>query len=137
MKLTLLITNYTPEIGSAARLCEQLAENLAKRGHEIRVVTEHPRPHLMAVEARAREPQRRFFDVRSESGVTVIRLGLPKVPANSPVARAVEHFVGGPALAVYALLRLDSETVIVFSPPLPLAFAAAFAGRMRNVKVIV
>ena len=43
MKILIVVSNFVPEIGSAAHIYYDLAKAFVKRGHEVDVITSYPR----------------------------------------------------------------------------------------------
>jgi glycosyltransferase involved in cell wall biosynthesis len=130
----LLITDsYPPEIRSASHLMLELAEELTHRGHQVTVVTCWPQYNL--------DPNNKkiFSEVMTENSVRVIRM--------KHLAHHNVHFIiRGIAQLILPYLFMRKikqyvhekvDAVIVYSPPLPLAFVGAWAKKKWGAKNIL
>ena len=130
----LLITDsYPPEIRSASHLMLELAEELTSRGYRVTVVTCWPQYNL--------DPNNKqtFSEVMTENGVCVIRM--------KHLAHHNVHFIiRGIAQLILPYLFIRKikqhvhdkvDAVIVYSPPLPLAFVGAWAKKKWGAKNIL
>ena len=131
MKILLVTDSYPPEIRSASHLMLELAEELVARGHEVTVITTWPEYNLDQ-----REQQKHFNELEIEGSIKVIRVKtLPHHNVNY-VVRALSQLL----MPVQFLLKLHrykikTDTVVVYSPPLPLAFVGSWLRRkgVRNL----
>lgn len=137
MKLTLVVSYYPPEVGSAAHLFQELAKALAERGHDVTIVTARPRSYNVAGESLGRPAYRFTRNRRREGRVRVIRLAVPTAEQDSPFSRAVEHFLIGIVFGLHLLLSPGVDRYLVYSPPLPLAFAACIVAKVRGIPILV
>lgn len=119
MRVLLVTETYPPEIRSASHLMLELAEELSARGHQISVVTTWPQYNL----DRNKELQD-FKEVEIENGIKVLRIKtLPLRNVSYLVRGLVQLFV--PLQFLWKLYRkgmADHDVVLVYSPPLPMAF---------------
>lgn len=76
MNVLVIGTLYEPDLGPSAPLFTLLSENLAKRGHQINVITMVPHYPSGQVTASFRG---KLIWQATENGVRVIRIGLPSV----------------------------------------------------------
>lgn len=117
MKIALITDSYPPEIRSASHLMQELAEKLRDIGHEICVVTSHPRYNFSEDldEAYSKE-------YSLEDGIAVIRVKtLPHHKVNF-VVRGISQLTM-PYLFIRKIRKYvkgDIGAIIVYSPPLPL-----------------
>jgi colanic acid biosynthesis glycosyl transferase WcaI len=134
MKILFMAQCYAPEDVSAAVLITELAADLAKRGHEVTVVTGAPN-----------YPQGRIFSGYSNSlysvevldGVRVIRTWSYISPSKKFWARLF-HYGTYSATAFYGGLFAGRPDVIVsYSPPLPLGLSAWLLGRIIGVRWVL
>ena len=131
MKILLVTDSYPPEIRSASHLMLELAQELTTRGHEVTVITTWPEYNLDQ-----REQQKHFNELETEGSTKVIRVKtLPHHNVNY-VVRALSQLL----MPVQFLLKLHrykikTDTVVVYSPPLPLAFVGSWLRRkgVRNL----
>ncbi|MBI4050168.1 MAG: glycosyltransferase family 4 protein [Candidatus Doudnabacteria bacterium] len=125
---------YPPEVSSAAQIIAELAEGLATRGYMVSVLATYPR-HYLPAEFR----QKKFAEVTEEGGVKIIRI---KILAH----RKVNFILRGFSQLLMPLIffwkaskfikdRID--TIIVFTPPLPLALAAGALKRRHRARFIL
>ena len=109
----------------------ELAQELTTRGHEVTVITTWPEYNLDQ-----REQQKHFNELETEGSTKVIRVKtLPHHNVNY-VVRALSQLL----MPVQFLLKLHrykikTDTVVVYSPPLPLAFVGSWLRRkgVRNL----
>ncbi len=131
MRILIVTDSYPPEVRSAAQLMAELAEGLRERGHEVVVATSEPRYNLA-------ETSVIFPPERMENGVRVLRIKtLPhhRVPY---LFRGINQLLL-PAIFTSAVRRAVTGAVgavIVHSPPLPLAIAAARLARGYGARFI-
>jgi colanic acid biosynthesis glycosyl transferase WcaI len=131
MKILLVTDSYPPEIRSASHLMLELAEELVARGHKVTVITTWPEYNLDQ-----REQQKHFNELEIEGSIKVIRVKtLPHHNVNY-VVRALSQLL----MPVQFLLKLrrhqvQADAVVVYSPPLPLAFVGSWLRRkgVRNL----
>jgi colanic acid biosynthesis glycosyl transferase WcaI len=131
MKILLVTDSYPPEIRSASHLMLELAQELTIRGHEVTVITTWPEYNLDQ-----REQQKHFNELETEGSIKVIRVKtLPHHNVNY-VVRALSQLL----MPVQFLLKLrrykvQADAVVVYSPPLPLAFVGSWLRRkgVRNL----
>jgi glycosyltransferase involved in cell wall biosynthesis len=107
----------------------ELAEELVARGHEVTVITTWPEYNLDQ-----REQQKHFNELEIEGSIKVIRVKtLPHHNVNY-VVRALSQLL----MPVQFLLKLSRykvkvDAVVVYSPPLPLAFVGSWL-RHKDVR---
>lgn len=131
MKILLVTDSYPPEIRSASHLMLELAQELVGRGHDVTVITTWPEYNLDQ-----REQQKHFNELEIEGSIKVIRVKtLPHHNVNY-VVRALSQLL----MPVQFLLKLrrhqvQADAVVVYSPPLPLAFVGSWLRRkgVRNL----
>lgn len=134
MKVLLLTVAYPPMVNSAARLFSDLAQGLAREGHQVTVLTSVPDRYLAEQETR---PSRRPYQREWRDGVRVHRVaGLP-FARHIPLLRGLEHFVIAYAYLLVGLLLWRQQAVIVYSPPLPLGMTGYLLARLWRGRVII
>jgi glycosyltransferase involved in cell wall biosynthesis len=109
----------------------ELAEELVARGHQVTVITTWPEYNLDQ-----REQQKHFNELEIEGSIKVIRVKtLPHHNVNY-IVRALSQLL----MPVQFLLKLrrykvQADAVVVYSPPLPLAFVGSWLRRkgVRNL----
>lgn len=134
MKLLLLCPHFEPDLHAATgEVMTQLVHALARRGHEVDVVTSLPWYQGHAVHP---EWTGRPWRVEHADHGRVVRVHpFPTDKANIP-ARAL-GFVGFTGLATAAALAVRGQDVVMgMSPPIFLGEAAEAIGRLRRVPVV-
>jgi colanic acid biosynthesis glycosyl transferase WcaI len=134
MKLLLLCPHFEPDLHAATgEVMTQLVHALARRGHEVDVVTSLPWYHGHRVHD---EWRGRPWRLERTGFGRVLRVHpFPTDKANIP-ARAA-GFVGFTGLVSAAALALRGHDVVMgMSPPIFLGEAALLAGRVRRVPVV-
>ena len=128
MRLLVLCPHYEPDVAPTGEVITAIVCELARRGHEIRVVTSLPwyRQHRV-------EPGWRGRLVRcgrASSGVGVIRVH-PFPTARGSVAARAGGFAGFTVLAAAAAVasRARPDAVLAVSPPITLGLAGWAAAR--------
>lgn len=131
MKILLVTDSYPPEIRSASHLMLELAQELHLRGHEVTVITTWPEYNLDQSETK-----REFNELETEEGITVIRIKtLPHHNVNYIVRGLAQLLMPLQFLRKLRQHRIKPDAVVVYSPPLPLAFVGSWLKRkgVRNL----
>lgn len=133
-KRILIVTDsYPPELRSASELMCDLAEGLAREGHEVFVVTSYPKFNL------ADGGEKEYAQFSAENGVTVLRVkGLPHHKVNFLVRGVAQLLL--PFLFYRAVRKSISgklDFVILHSPPLPLSAVSAKIAKKYSGKYIL
>ena len=133
MRILIYGINYAPELTGIGRYTGEMAEWLAARGHDVRVVTAPPYyPHW-----RVAEGFRRFwFEHECRKGVSVWRCPL-WVPGHPSGLTRIVHLASFamssfPVILLHALRRPD--VVISIEPPLFLAPGAVVVSVLSRAK---
>jgi colanic acid biosynthesis glycosyl transferase WcaI len=133
MRLLFIVQNYPPERGPV-RYTSGLAEGMATRGHDVRVITGLPhypegKPHAGFG---AWRPQ-----TRVENGVEVVRVPLV-VASNTQLARRVVGMATFGATALPSSLMGPRPDVIIASvPPVPVAMLGVAAATTHNAPLVM
>lgn len=130
MKLVIVVDRYIPEARSAAHLYEDLAKGLARRGHDVRVLTKHPvenLPHAVAA------PPRK--EVRD--GVRIERLSSPMGEPRSTWLKGTDQALFAVRVLLHLILHERPDVVLVYTPPLLLAGACAAADLLFGIRMVV
>ena len=135
MRLLVLCPHYEPDVAPTGEVMAAIVSELARRGHEIRVVTSLPwyRQHRVEPGWRGR-PVRRG---RARGGVGVTRVHPFPTSKGSLAARAA-GFAGFTALAASAAVasRARPDAVLAMSPPITLGLAGWGAARRWRVPFV-
>ncbi|MBX4210744.1 glycosyltransferase family 4 protein [Candidatus Parcubacteria bacterium] len=135
MKNILVVTGiYPPEINSASHLMQEFAEGLAKRGHNVWVLTSYPKHYV------PKEAANQIFETFSEkNNVKIIR-------AKTLPLRKVSFFVRGIAQLIMPFSFFSAakkyitgpiDTVVVYSPPLPMAYVGSMIKKRYGAQFIL
>ena len=128
MRLLVLCPHYEPDVAPTGEVMTAIVSGLARRGHEIRVVTSLPwyRQHRVEPGWRGRLVRRG----RASSGVSVTRVH-PFPTAKGSLAARAGGFAGFTVLAAAAAVasRARPDAVLAMSPPITLGLAGWAAAR--------
>jgi glycosyltransferase involved in cell wall biosynthesis len=124
MRVLLLTDAFPPEVRSSSHLMYELAEDLARGGHAVAVVTCAPRYNLAPADA-----QRQWSAREQVGGVEVVRVPAPAIHHVSHVRRGLGQLLL-PVAFYRAARRLPrADAILVYSPPLTLGVAAHWLAR--------
>ena len=131
MKVLLVTDSYPPEIRSASHLMLELAQELKHRGHDVTVITTWPEYNLdQAVE------HKKFSEFEIEDAINVIRVKtLPHHNVNYIVRGLSQLLMPLQFLLKLKRYQIQTEAVVVYSPPLPLALVGSWLRKygVRNI----
>jgi colanic acid biosynthesis glycosyl transferase WcaI len=134
MKLLCLAYYFPPEIGSGPHLPYELCESLARRGHDVSVVTGFPRYHVEVMPSKYR---RHMFFREEMGGVKVFRVNVPNTCTKQRYLRGATQQVI-PWLYALRAMRLEKpDVVFTITPPLALGQAARLVARRFGVPYVV
>jgi glycosyltransferase involved in cell wall biosynthesis len=114
MKVLMAIDYYRPNVSGLTLYVEHLSEGLARRGHEVRVLTHRHLPELPARSV--------------ENGVTIVR---------APVALQVGKALVAPAIVPLALSELARTDVLHLHAPAASAIPLAFLAGSLRVPIVI
>lgn len=134
MKILLICAFFPPEVGSAAHLYYELGQALQARGHEITVLTGLPRYHVIG---ESNPYRKRPFISETYHGLRVFRVFNLDIPWHVPLLRGLDQFLSALAFGVAGLFLPSFDIALVYSPPLPLAVATYFMGRLRGKPAVL
>ena len=134
MRIGLVSQYFAPEIGATQNRMAVFADGLVQRGHEVVVVCEQPNhPGGVFHPGWGHRPL-----VTERTGpMTVHRLWVATSPRKTTARRLAFYgsFAAGAVPVLLAVPRLD--VVMATSPPLPGAWAAALAARLRRIPFVL
>ncbi len=134
MKILLICAFFPPEVGSAAHLYYELGLALKARGHEVTVLTGLPRYHVIG---QAKAYRKRPFISETYHGLRVFRVFNLDIPWDVPLLRGLDQFLSALVFGVAGTFLPPFEVALVYSPPLPLAVATYFMGRLRGQPAVL
>lgn len=130
MRITIINQFYTPDISPTAHLSASLAEHLAKKGHDVTVVTSWGG---YSEDARAQKGA-----TERENGVRVKRIWTPKLGKSSHIRRIIDYacFYAGTYISMLLLKRQD-VVISLTTPPLIAWAAIIHKWFKRKTKIIL
>jgi colanic acid biosynthesis glycosyl transferase WcaI len=134
MRVLFLTTYFLPDTGANALLMAQLAEELARFGHEVTVVTSLPHYEHHRISAGYR---RKLWIKEDSAGLVIYRVFLyvPK-NKNSLIGRAISYLSWNILSAWICLATKRADILFVPSPPLTNGAVAWMIGLLRRVPFI-
>jgi glycosyltransferase involved in cell wall biosynthesis len=147
MRISLLVNNFPPEIGSAADLFYQLALAFNRSGHIVKVFTTEPRRYNLGGGKKIktlllrRSCNNKVWKIEITSGVYTYRARLlpliyPRSGTNS-FFRELEHVLQPLTFFAFVPYLASSDIILVYSPPLLLGYLSALFGKLLGVPVVV
>ncbi len=134
MRILIYSYNYAPEPIGIAPLMTELAEGLAARGHEVRVITGMPNyPQRKIYE----EYQGKWYLTEEQNGVTVQRSYVWIRPKPGVMTRMLLDGSFVVTSLVQALRGWRPDVVFLTVPPLPVAVPAALLGFLYSCPVVL
>lgn len=134
MKILIVTVTYPPEIRAISLMMQELAHELSIRGQEVIVVTSWPSMNLSPG-----SDTKQLREFMHEGTVSVIRVRtLPGYSINYIIRGITQLFM--PRLYIQAInkhVRDKIDTVVVYSPPLPLAFIGAHLKQKRGSRFLL
>ncbi len=134
MKILLISAYFPPDTGSASHLFYELGVGLAKKGHEVQVLTGFPSYHAQGDLAKYRGKK---FLVEKMGGMEVMRTWVLDFPRHIPMTKGLWQFSCATffTLSTFHLSKVDVS--IVYSPPLTLGYTALSLKKRRGVPFIL
>jgi len=119
---------FLPDFGSAPILINELASDMAARGHDVEVVTTLPRQ-------RTPELKGLLFSRRKMNGFIVKRFWTNTAP--HPIGRLVAWNIYTAGTILNALTLRKGDVLFLRTPPLQLGLTGFLAARLRGVRVVL
>lgn len=134
MNILLVTDAYPPEIRMISVMCQELAQELTSRGHDVTVVTSWPQYNLDEEAASTT-----FSEYTMENGVVVIRVrALPHHKVNMIIRGMSELTLPFLYLRkIKQFVRHKIDAVIAYSPPLPLAFVGTRIKKKHSARYLL
>ncbi len=134
MRLLLLTQYYPPETGAAPLRARHFAENLAKNGHDVTVVTGMPN-HPSG----EKHPgyRRRVFAREELNGVRVVRSYLFATPKKTFATRMLNQLSFATSALFAGSTADECDVILVSSPPLFLALTAWLLSLARGTPFVL
>ncbi|GAB4458373.1 MAG: glycosyltransferase family 4 protein [Elainellaceae cyanobacterium] len=134
MKILIYSYNYFPEPIGIAPLMTELAEGLAQRGHQVRVVTGMPNYPQRRIYPGYRG---RLYQTRVENGVRVQRCYVWIRPRPGLLGRVLLDGSFVITSVVQALWGFRPDVILLTTPPLPVSVPAALLGKIYRCPVVL
>ena len=128
MKISIHTMYFLPDFGSAPILMNELATDLAKRGHEVEVVTTIPR-------RRPPELKGLLLSRRRENGFMVKRFWTNASP--HPIARLFAWNIYTAETILNAMALRKGDVLFLRTPPLQLGLTGYLAAKLRGARVVL
>ena len=128
MKISIHTMYFLPDFGSAPILINELASDMAARGHDVEVVTTLPRQ-------RTPELKGLLFSRRKMNGFIVKRFWTNTAP--HPIGRLVAWNIYTAGTILNALTLRKGDVLFLRTPPLQLGLTGFLAARLRGVRVVL
>jgi colanic acid biosynthesis glycosyl transferase WcaI len=128
MKIFIHTMYFLPDFGSAPILINELASDLAARGHDVEVVTTIPR-------RRPPELKGLLFSRRKMNGFVVKRFWTNATP--HPIGRLVAWNIYTAGTILNALTFRKGDVLFLRTPPLQLGLTGFLAAKLRGVRVVL
>lgn len=120
LKILIVVPNFIPEIGSAAHIYYDLSKCFVKRGHDVDVITTHPREHYLSKSSID-------LDMSIEEVIDGIHIHRCKYPIlrDNMIIRGLEHFIiQWIYFKKYIEIGKKFDVCLIYIPPLPLYYFA-------------
>ena len=134
MRILFLTQYFPPETGAAPLRAYHFATKLARRGHDVTVVTGMPN-HPSGVKRPGY--RRKLFTSETVDGVRVLRAYLYATPNKTFATRMMNQL----SFAVSAIFRActapQCDVILVSSPPLFLGFSAWLLGHIKGAPYVL
>jgi len=128
MRISIHTMYFLPDFGSAPILINELASDLAARGHDVEVVTTIPRQ-------RPPEFKGLLFSRRKMNGFVVKRFWTNATP--HPIGRLVAWNIYTAGTILNALTLQKGDILFLRTPPLQLGLTGFLAAKLRGVRVVL
>jgi len=128
MKVSIHTMYFLPDFGSAPILINELASDLAARGHDVEVVTTLPRQ-------RTPELKGLLFSRRKMNGFVVKRFWTNTT--SHPIGRLVAWNIYTAGTILNALTLRKGDVLFLRTPPLQLGLTGFLAAKLRGVRVVL
>ncbi|MDA1258859.1 MAG: glycosyltransferase family 4 protein [Chloroflexi bacterium] len=136
MRVLFIGRSYPPEVNSIAVLYGELAQGLARLGHDVTVLTR--RPQLYLAEDEPVDVSTPVVGAAGVSGdITVRRVPTLPVPGRVPVLRGAEQLVTAGTFIADGVLAGKHDVALVYSPPLPYTLTAWVIGMIRRMPFVL
>jgi len=133
VKLAILTQYYPPEVGAPQSRLSTLARELARRGHQVTVLTAMPNYPT----GRIREGYGGTFIREQRDGVTILRTFIWPTQKTDFPRRLASYFSFVLSAAVFGSVRLDApDYLLVESPPLFLGLTGVLLSRLKRARMV-
>lgn len=134
MRVLIYSYNYHPEPIGIAPLMTELAEGLAARGHEVRVVTGMPNYPQRQIYPAYRG---QLYSTETRNGVTIQRSYIWTRPAPCLLDRILLDLSFVCTSTLQALRGPRPDVILMTAPPLPVVLPAALLSRRHHCPIVL
>jgi len=134
MRVLVVVGSFPPDTTSTASLYGELADDLAAAGHDVAVVTEGP----SASSRRGASPRwfGTFIASERSDAMVVWRVSRLLWMSRIPGGSAMRYLLASLLYVLAGLRAGPADVLLLYSPPLNLAFAAYLIARLRRVPLV-
>lgn len=119
MKILIIVSNFVPEIGSAAHIYYDLSAAFLNNGHEVDIITSYPRDFYLNKNDRGKQ----FPLEENINGINVHRHKACILSRDNLVLRGLEHYLLPISyLIAYKKLHKKFDVCLIYIPPIPLYY---------------
>ena len=132
--IVLVTITYPPEIRAISFMMQELAEELALRGHKVTVITSQPKTYLTA-----ELPQRPYKELSVENGIQVIRVKSLLFHKTNYLIRGISE-ISLPHLfyaKIKTYIKEKIDSIIVYTPPLPLGMLGIMVKKRLGARFLL
>ena len=135
MRIVVLTQNFPPEVGATAVRLHKMTTSLAKRGHQVTVITAMPN-----------YPTGRIFDgyrgkvrsVEESDGIRVVRTWAYPSKSSNSLLRLISYASFALSGFLLGIRGLGRQDIVFFdTPPLPLVPTGLMLGRITGGRVVM
>jgi len=138
MRILLLTQYYPPEVGAPQERLSYLAKYLARRGHQVKVLTCQPNyPHGQLYRG-YENPLWKVKSERDEQGIEILRTWVYLTKGRRNFSYRVVNFLSFAFSALLAWPRIGSvDLVLIETPPIFLSFTASLYALLKRARKVV
>jgi glycosyltransferase involved in cell wall biosynthesis len=134
MKILAIEEGFPPELMSS-HFALEFANELAKRGNIVSVVTMFPRKHLLKNPVKLPKSKLFYWDSNYHN-LKVLRV-FPQFASKSSAGRALEYIASSISLFLGGLISGRNDIIHVSTPPLFVPFTACILAKIRHIPIVL
>ena len=138
MKVLILTQYYPPEVGAAPERLGYLAKHLARRGHQVKVLTGQPNYPHGEVYRGYKNPRWKVTGERDAHGIEILRTWVYLTRGHRSFSYRLVYFLSLAFSALLAWRRVGPvDVVLVETPPIFLSFTASLYAFLKRARKVV